>query len=263
MNLRWIYPYRLRLALFFRLSRLFPTLFRVNPNQPAALAFAPATLSHFLETDLLHRQIIHTGFYELALSQWLSSVASKSGGLLVDVGTNIGYFTALWLASNPNNTAHCFEPSPRNLNLLSANLAQSQFVNRHTIHSIALGKESSTLAFDLGPPDQTGWGGIAHPGAQNTILVDVRRLDQVFTNPNLNIAVLKIDCEGGDPWVIEGASQLFERRQVQHVVFEDNPNRTAQLGTSTNHAIDLLRSCGYQVEPLVPGATGELHAWLP
>lgn len=151
----------------------------------------------------------------------------------------------------------------RNLTLLKANLAQPQFANRHTVHSIALGKESSTLAFDLGPPDQTGWGGIAHQGAQNTIPVDVRRLDHVFTDPNLKIAVLKIDCEGGDPWVIEGAFQLFERHQVQHVVFEDNPNRTAQLGTSTNHAIDILRSCGYQVEPLVPGTTGELHAWLP
>jgi FkbM family methyltransferase len=227
------------------------------------LAFAPASLSHFLETDLLHRQIIHTGFYELALSEWLSSVASKSGGLLVDVGANIGYFTALWLASNPKNTAHCFEPSPRNLKLLGANLAQPPFANRHTVHSIALGKESSTLAFDLGPPDQTGWGGIAHQGAQNTIPVDVRRLDSIFTDPLIEIAVLKIDCEGVDPWVIEGASNLLKRHQVHHVIFEDNPGRASQLGTSTAAAIDLLRCHGYRVAPLVDGIPGEIHAWLP
>lgn len=247
--------------MFFRLSRLFPSQFRATP-QPVPLAFANTSLSHYIDSDLVIRQVIHTGFYELALSQWLSSVASKTGGLLVDVGANIGYFTALWLASNPKNTAHCFEPSPRTHNLLSANLNQKDFPRRYTIHPFALGKESSTLAFDLAPPDQTGWGGITNEDAQNTIPVDVRRLDDVFTDPLLEIAVLKIDCEGVDPWIIEGASNLLKRHQVHHVIFEDNPGRASQLGTSTAAAIDLLRSHGYRVAPLVDGIPGETHAWL-
>jgi hypothetical protein len=106
MNLRLIHPRRLRLSLFYRLSRWFPNLF-ASPRFPAELDFADVTLSHLLPTDHLHRQILHTGFYEEDLSRWLSQTARTEAGLLVDVGANIGYFTALWLAGRTDNTAHC------------------------------------------------------------------------------------------------------------------------------------------------------------
>ena len=259
MNLRLIHPRRLRLSLFYRLSRWFPNLF-ATPRFPAGLDFADVTLSHLLPTDHLHRQILHTGFYEEDLSRWLSHTARTEGGLLVDVGANIGYFTALWLAGRTDNTAHCFEPSPRNLQLLAGNLAQPKLQGRHTIHPTALSRESGRMNFDPGPEEQTGWGGLDPSNSSLAVSVDVRRLDDVL--PEARITVLKIDCEGADPWVIEGASKLLERQLIRHVVFENNPSRSRQLGTSTPKAIELLKSCGYKVDPLSPRSENEFHAYV-
>ena len=116
------------------------------------------------------------------------------------------------------------------------------------------------MSFDPGPEEQTGWGGLDTSNSNRAVSVDVRRLDDVL--PDTPITVLKIDCEGADPWVIEGPSSLLQRQLIRHVVFEHNPNRSRQLGTSTPKAIELLKSFGYKVDPLSLHSENEFHAYF-
>jgi len=125
-----------------------------------------------LNTDCMHRQIAWTGFYDLELSRRMAALA-RTGGVLVDVGTNIGYFTCLWAALNPNNTVYAFEPSPRNLQLLRQNQAAQSGADRIKIHDVAVGKQEGSLPFDVGPDEQTGWGGLATQDSHRTIQVEV------------------------------------------------------------------------------------------
>src|SRR5207302_7105545 len=117
---RWIYPLRLRQSLFARASSMLPPL-PVTPSGGFPLVFGDFSLSKLQPTDHGHRFLGWCGFYDLRLSRTLAGLA-PAGGILVDVGANIGYFSLLWTAYNSENTALAFEASPRNQEMLRANV---------------------------------------------------------------------------------------------------------------------------------------------
>jgi len=73
------------------------------------------------------------------------------------------------------------------------------------------------------------------------------------------IDVLKIDTEGADTWVLQGAYQLLKEKRIKHIFFEENKVRMSALGILSETAKDLLLSCGYQITPM---GSGEWYATL-
>src|SRR5437867_3007474 len=110
MNLlRTVYPLWLREKLYFHvISRI--AVGSNGEQVPTRLEFAPATVPALARTDCGHRELAWLGFCERELSRKLSRLARR-GGVLVDVGANVGYFSILWVALNPRNRAYAFEPS--------------------------------------------------------------------------------------------------------------------------------------------------------
>jgi hypothetical protein len=76
----------------------------------------------------------------------------------------------------------------------------------------------------------------------------VVRVDEVVDRDQ-PIALLKIDAEGADTWVLEGCEGLLRVRAVREVWYEQNRPRMDALGISLNVARDYLRSLGYQSFP--------------
>jgi Methyltransferase FkbM domain len=58
--------------------------------------------------------------------------------------------------------------------------------------------------------------------------------------------VLKIDVEGADTWVLQGAQNLLKRRRVRRIYFEQNFVRMKALGIRENDAADSLQAVGYR-----------------
>jgi FkbM family methyltransferase len=241
-----IYPLWLREKIYFHLIAR-TNLSSKNQNG-FALEFAPVKMHALLPTDYGHRQIASLGFYELDLSRRISSLA-KEGGLLVDVGANAGYFTCLWAALNAQNEVYSFEPSPRNLAMVRQNISVLANPQRVKIFDHAIGKEAGTLNFDIGPEDQTGWGGLANSASTRTLRVKVCRLDDLAP-PGKQISVLKIDTEGADTWVLYGAEKLLREKRISHIFFEANLVRMQQLGIHPGEAKKYLNDLGYAVHSL-------------
>lgn len=256
--LRLIYPLRLRHSLYFRL-RAGDWSWPQAPVGGFPLHFAPVRLPALLPTDISHRQIAHIGFYELELSRFIRALARK-GGLFVDVGANVGYFTCLWAAINPTNVAYAFEPSPRNMEMLQQNLSTQNFGCRVKLFPFALGRETGVGNFHLGPPEQSGWGGISLSASSETLKVAIRRLDELIESDR-EIAALKVDTEGADAWVLEGAAGLLRAKRIQHVFCERNTSRMEALGIATDSLERLLKNAGYTVEYLDGSKRGEIHAY--
>jgi hypothetical protein len=83
--------------------------------------------------------------------------------------------------------------------------------------------------------------------------VPVVSLDEIFLKShNERIDVLKIDVEGADTWVLQGAEQLLRRQRISHIFFEENVVRMSALGLKLKDAQELLQDCGYRLEPLGP-----------
>jgi len=237
-------PPRVRLFLYYRFFRgktRRPDFFRDAP-----LEFAPTVRMDLLEGDEGHGQMAFTGFYELKLSRYLRRLG-KNGGLLVDVGANYGYFSLIWAAQNAANRVIAYEASPRNQPALSANIAKNHFTERITIKPLAAGKQFGKLGFHLGPEGQTGWGGLDLDAPHEKMVeVPVVRLDEDL-NGEKSIEVLKIDTEGADAWVIDGAERLLREKKIRHIFFEEHPTRMAKLGIKPGSAAARLESCGYSV----------------
>jgi FkbM family methyltransferase len=239
-------PPRLRLSARGRLYRGRHDQWR-GLYQDASLSFAPGVTMELVPGDVISDDIAFTGVYELALTRRVVELA-RIGGTMVEVGANLGYFTLLWTATNPTNACCAFEPSPRNIEILQGNVARNGLASRVEIVPCAAGASRGRLKFDIGPEDQTGWGGFTAGQGSRTIDVDVVRIDE-FVGPTVAVDLLKIDTEGADTWALEGCASLLKAKRVGEIWYEQNKPRMQALGVPLTAAEQYLASCGYRAEP--------------
>jgi len=239
-------PNRLRESAYYRYYHDrhgdWPTLFQAAP-----LTLAPAvSMFGLLEGDVISGNIAFNGFYELALSRRMVQL-SRAGGLLVDVGANMGYFSLLWCANGPNARSRAYEASPRVAPLIAANIRRNDLDARISLVEKAASHEAGAVEFSLGPADQTGWGGIATRRDDGTVSVPAVRLDDEL---DVMVEVLKIDVEGADSFVLYGCEKLLKKKLVKTIFFEQNLSRMAELGIDRDDAKRFLRGLDYVCEPL-------------
>jgi FkbM family methyltransferase len=208
--------------------------------------------------DIISDCIAFTGVYEPVLTRRLIQLARR-GGLLVDVGANLGYFALLWVASNPLNKCVAFEASPRNVEILRRNVRQNCFQKKIEVIASAAGASPGAMPFDIGPPDQTGWGGLTLEASDRFAEVDVVRVDEVV-GPISAKTLLKVDIEGADTWALMGCERLLRNGLVGEIWYEQNKPRMAALGIPANAPQDYLRSVGYVATPR-SGIAGDVVEW--
>ncbi|WP_395739483.1 FkbM family methyltransferase [Prosthecobacter sp.] len=209
-----------------------------------------------LPGDAGHRPLAYTGIYELPVSRGIAALA-KQGGHLIDVGANAGYFSLLWCGLRTGNTVDAFEALPANVERVRYNIERNKMAEKIQLHAYALGKSDGVIAFECGPAEQSGWAGIAAGKTEATFEVRMQRLDGVITQLTKPTAV-KIDCEGADPWVLEGARGLLTNPLLRNVFFEVNGPRQAALGIAHDASQQVLQSVGFRCEQISPD---EWHAF--
>ena len=218
-----------------------PELFR-----DSKLDFARGHSVDLLPTDVSHKCIAICGYYGLSLSREITRMAA-SGGLLVDVGANIGYYSILWAAARSENRAIAFEANPRALSFLGRNVSKNSLSARIDIQKAAVGERSGKARFYPGPDDQTGWGGFSLAPGEGCIEVPVISLDDFFRDDPRHVDILKVDVEGADLWVLKGAAGLLRERKVKNIFFEENSVRSGILGIKPREAQNFLSAMGYRV----------------
>ncbi len=249
MNIR---PLWLREELFWK-------LYVNNANkylgsfEKAYLEFAPHIFMKLMPTDIAHKALAFLGFYELPVSHRITQLA-KVGGLMVDVGANYGYYSCLWAAAKNKDRVIAFEASPKNFSAFKLNLQLNSIDPQVDLHEMAVGKETGILPFTLGSHEQSGWGGLLAQSQDNAIEMPVVSLDDFFLKDDYEcIDVLKIDTEGADIWVLQGAEKLLHSHKINHVFFEENIVRMSALDIKPAEAQNLLRNCGYRLKSLDRG----------
>lgn len=157
---------------------------------------------------------------------------------VVDVGANIGdtTLTAARLVG-PKGCVWAIEPHPRTFGFLEGNLKLNKVSNVIAINS-AVGHKSGSVAFSDSRYDDENRVGLGE------LLVPIRKLDDLV-DCRERIALLKVDVEGYEKFVFEGADNLLSRTQCIH--FEVSRTHFSCFGYATRDLLELLESKGFQL----------------
>ena len=131
-------------------------------------------------------------------------------GDFVDAGANIGYY-ALYAAPRVRRV-WAFEPNPATLEILRANAARAGNIE---VVPQALFSRPGRMTLDVGSESEISHlvtPGAGGAGGAATVEVEVTTLDDfVVARPDVRIAGIKIDVEGADLAVLEGAKATIAR----------------------------------------------------
>ena len=165
----------------------------------------------------------------------------RPGQVVVEVGANIGSHTVgLAKRAGPSGTVFAFEPQRACFALLQSQIALNQLRNVVAFNEASGSAECELWLPQIDYSQQGNFGGVSlqRSGSERQEKVKVRRLDDVF--PGMPVHLIKIDVEGMEREVIEGAGQLIERSKPFLYVENDRAEKSAAL-------ISLIRDHGYRL----------------
>jgi FkbM family methyltransferase len=172
----------------------------------------------------------HATTGEPAFLHWLVRMAPRIAGphCILDVGANVGNYSAEVRAALPEARIVCLEPHPRTLKTLRARAADLGF----EVVGKAAGREAGEMelhdwAFEpAGTEHATFYRDVivTLDGCPSTsVRVPVTTLDTVLADNGIrHVLLLKIDTEGHELAVLQGASAALSRGAIDIVQFEFN-----------------------------------------
>src|SRR5437667_2291100 len=216
--------------------RMFMELF--PPKAGVATVTLPWKVS--LEVDLsdaIGREIFKQRSFDIAVSE-VAWRLLQPGATALDVGANIGYFTGLFaVRTGSSGTVHAFEPHPQVQETLTRNIAR---IGLHpkaapiSMHVCALGDVSGQARLIETDYFQINRGTARIAEAKNegelrSYSVPIETLDNLFPNESFDLA--KIDVEGFEPRVLQGAKGLLREKRIRHIIYEDHDIKSEKLAT--------------------------------
>jgi len=213
----------------------------------------------FIARELLRRawgrRLFHTA-YELykRLFEARDIAALRAyvpeGGLVIDVGANVGFFTerfARWVG--PAGRVVAIEPEANNFAGLVRRLAAKGLARRVDALQAVADARSGTVHLVINP-DHPGDHRIGETGDP----VAAVALDSVAP-AGRPVALIKIDVQGAESRVIAGAEILLQRDRPALFV-EIDPGGLARFGSGVEALLEALARHGYAPHVLARGGGG-------
>jgi FkbM family methyltransferase len=212
------------------------------------IASGPVTINFVNDAQLLVRPgmtgatgNIYTGLHEFEDMAFVLHVL-RTSDLFVDVGANVGSYTILASAALGAKTI-AFEPIPTTYGHLVDNIDLNGVHDLVTAHNIGVGAERGELIFTSSLDTVNHVLGAAESDIASTKIA-VNTLDETLGESRPT--VIKIDVEGFETRVIDGAGKALSRDTLLAVVMELNGSGERYgFDESTLHA----RMLGYAFRP--------------
>jgi len=187
--------------------------------------------------------------YELFEKKWLLDMGIRS---IIDVGANVGEFTAIFAELFPDARVYAFEPLPDCFTQLTK--VAKQYQGRVKAFNIALGTQEGSFEFH-----RSSWAPASsfremsklhkdnypHSAESETVKVDVETLDKVFENIDLKKNIfIKMDVQGFEDEVIKGGLEVIKKAKV--LVIECSLQSTYEGEPMFDGIYKLLRPMGFE-----------------
>ena len=167
---------------------------------------------------------------------WIDS-SVKEGDLFFDIGANIGGFSLYAALRHPRVKVVAFEPEYANLHLLKDNIIENHLEKRVEVYSIAL-SNCTGMSF-LHIQDFTP-GASLHTESRQMLArtrtdqpviwregISSFTLDELCAHIGLSPNVMKIDVDGTEAEILEGAGQTLRSENLRSLLIEMPTQRRA------------------------------------
>lgn len=168
----------------------------------------------------------------------------KVDDVILDIGANIGHFSLLLSDLNTRGKFLVFEPHPKTFLELKENFNLNPTVPCQ-LYNMALSNKSGVVQFSDGSESCQN-SIVLHDNTQKSISVKSISLDDFISqNKIIKVDIIKIDVEGFEYSVFQGAQNLLLGLKPRIIVFEN--------GTNTHDVIQFLSEFGYTVGIILDG----------
>jgi FkbM family methyltransferase len=224
--------------------------------------------------DVVGKAISTYGIYDLSLTEVIWRLISP-GETVIDIGANIGYITSI-MAKRVGKTGKvwCFEPNPEVYAELNENIKNWQRNlgwNHINPQEIALSDHagSGILNITLKNRGESFINNDINNATSNLLInscsVSMQRLDKILEKTEKNIGVLKIDVEGYELPVLQGAGELISQHNIRDILFEEHgayPSPVTQYLEANGYTIFRIWK-GFWKPLLVSPEKNLMHHWEP
>lgn len=216
--------------------------FGINMGDDTVLVQTIYSVKYFIpiKDDVMTPQLVVYRQWEPEVSSLISSLLHKDS-VFVDVGANFGYFTCLAGAKigvGGSGRVYALEANPKMFQLLCRNTSINWSMAPITNIEIAVSNETSQLVMNV-PADRyanASLGSISSDGKVDSFDVQAERLDNLL-NDCEKVDLIKIDVEGWEYPVLQGAEKIISENQDIIVIIEWSP---AQIGNAQINPEDLI-----------------------
>jgi FkbM family methyltransferase len=184
--------------------------------------------------------------YQFHKYQWAINWVRSPLGLAVDIGAHIGFWSRNMALDFEQVVA--FEPVPRHAECWRRNM--ESFKNA-VLHECALGAASGTVSLSNSIEGASGDAAIITDASAVPVATDVQQvtLDSIAL-PRCDF--MKIDCEGYEFFVIQGAERTI-RQFKPCIIVEQKPGHARRFGLRRRAAVSLLTWWGMTVRKEIDG----------
>jgi len=191
--------------------------------------------------------IFFTKNYEEFISELIEDFL-EPGMTFVDAGANIGYHSLTAARSvGSSGSVFAFEPEKKNVDLLKKNVALNNYENVSIIEKALSNKTSKTKLFI----DKANFGAHSIMKSRSfmrkALEIETITLDKFFSNSPKNIDLLKIDVEGAEILVLEGAEKILDQDKLK-IIFEISPYISVEDKKAPFVLLQNLRKKGFTIK---------------
>lgn len=203
----------------------------MNTNKfPAVVETKHGKVKIYHPGDHICRHLLQFGSYEWYVVQIIDKILNQcQPGIVLDVGANLGIMTLPLAAKHTNFEFHMFEVQPEMCNAIEENVALN-FLSNTVLHKEGLGEWEETVEVKMPNYAQStnigafSLNSFVHQhssiaqGTGDFAFVRVVPLDSLaFNKP---IRCIKLDVEGYEMHVLNGAAKTLEENNYPPILYE-------------------------------------------
>jgi FkbM family methyltransferase len=186
---------------------------------------------------------------------------AKEGMVVVDIGANIGYYSLIAAKLvGMSGIVYAFEPEPTSYELLCKNIELNSYLNIVSIQKSVSNKQGkadfwvdnagaaissfakdNVIAFSKSPVS-----GLSEKPVP--IKIETISLDEFFKNLSNKIDLIKIDTQGAEGLILEGADKILTCNHNIKIIMEFWPDGLKKLGSDPLKLLYKLQKYGFTIK---------------